>query len=178
MIDATKDQLRAFYKAKRKEISKERRHAAEEALFEMLWPKLSVYRKVLSFCSIHGEIDLGKLNAALAAEGRLLLPRVEKEEIVAYQVSDLNHLVKGLHGNKEPDPEKDHKVTHLECILVPGIGFDGFHHRLGYGKGHFDRFLQRHPKCPTYGIGFEEQRIKDPLPIESHDIALSHVFFF
>jgi 5-formyltetrahydrofolate cyclo-ligase len=178
MTDITKEELRAFYKTKRKEISKERRQAAEKALFDTLWPKLSVYRKVMSFCSIHGEIDLSSLNEALASEGRLLLPRIENDQIEAYQVSDLNHLVKGPHGNKEPNPEKDHKVTHLECILVPGIGFDGFHHRLGYGKGHFDRFLKRHPHCPTYGIGFEEQRIKDPLPVESHDIALTHVLFF
>ena len=178
MTEQTKDALRAFYKHKRENLSKERREAAEKALFEMLWPKLVVYKRVLSFYSMRGEINLTNLNKALALEGRLLLPRVEGDQLEAYEVKDLTRLIKGAHGVKEPDPAKERKITHLECILVPGIAFDEFHHRLGYGKGHFDRFLKRHPQCPTYGVAFEEQRIKDPIPRESHDVALSHVFFF
>ncbi|MBP9841750.1 MAG: hypothetical protein KBC64_04925 [Simkaniaceae bacterium] len=152
MMGPTKGDLRAFYRRKRDEISKERRREAEDALMELLWPKLIVYPKVLSFAPMLGEIDLSRLNEALAAEGRVLFPYLEK-------------------GEMKVDGE-------FNCILVPGIGFDPFHHRLGYGKGHFDRFLKHYPKCPTYGIAFREQRIEDPLPIESHDVALTHVFFF
>ncbi|NGX53348.1 MAG: hypothetical protein K1000chlam4_00057 [Chlamydiae bacterium] len=51
------------------------------------------------------------------------------------------------------------------------------YHRIGYGKGFYDRLLQSLPLCPTYGIGFTEQLI-DRLPISDQDIALSELFLF
>ena len=80
---------------------------------------------------------------------------------------------------KEPLPEKCKVVPldQIDCILVPGLGFDKQRHRIGYGLGHFDRFLSK-LSCPFLGIGFKEQLVNDPLPVEEHDISLTEVFLF
>ena len=54
-------------------------------------------------------------------------------------------------------------------VVVPGIAFDRSGHRLGHGRGYFDRFLSTLPdKVPTIGLCFDFQRVA-ALPHEPHD---------
>jgi len=170
-------------KVSRAALSAERRAEAKEALTATLVPKLAIYRSILSFHSLKEEIDTSSINAILAAQGRLLLPKVEKDSLHVYRVWDLSaQLVQGYQLLWEPDPSQCEMVAidEIECILLPGLGFDTMHHRIGYGKGHYDRFLARfHTALPiTIGIGFKEQLFDSSLPKELHDRPLDQVVLF
>lgn len=59
----------------------------------------------------------------------------------------------------------------IQLIFMPLLAYDLKGHRLGYGKGFYDRFLSRFPKEGVKaGLSFfpPEKRI----PVEPHDIAL------
>jgi 5-formyltetrahydrofolate cyclo-ligase len=71
------------------------------------------------------------------------------------------------------EPPSTSLLVFPEVLLVPLLAFDKKGHRLGYGQGHFDRFLQNH-KAMTIGIGFKEQEI-DKIPHQSHDFALDMI---
>jgi 5-formyltetrahydrofolate cyclo-ligase len=58
-------------------------------------------------------------------------------------------------------------------LLVPLLAFDRQGHRLGYGQGHFDRFLHQH-KVITIGIGFKGQEV-DKVPYQIHDFSLDYI---
>ncbi len=59
-------------------------------------------------------------------------------------------------------------------ILVPLIAYDDTKHRIGYGKGYYDRTLKHFPNSYKIGIAFEEQ--KTALFVhEPWDIALDAV---
>lgn len=65
--------------------------------------------------------------------------------------------------------------TDIDMVLVPLLAFDGQGHRVGYGKGYYDRFLANcRPNCLTVGLSLFEpvERIAD---ITETDIPLSHV---
>lgn len=63
----------------------------------------------------------------------------------------------------------------LDVAIVPGLAFTPDGARLGQGGGHFDRFLPRlRPDCVTIGVGYAEQLVDD-LPVEAHDVTLTHV---
>lgn len=175
-----KEKLRIFLKEKRKKISEKRRIEAEEKILEELYPQLVDYPYILSFASFRDEINLWPLNTLLCQEKRLLLPRVENLNLNLYHIKDLKTLIQSEVGILEPDPKKcsvfDKKK--LPCALIPGLGFDKFNHRLGYGRGHFDRLLAEITECVTIGIGFREQFISDDLPIESHDKKLDQRMLF
>src|SRR3990167_8178046 len=171
-----KDSLRIQLREKRSQISKCRREEAQQAIYEKIVMKIEGFVNILSFVSKEDEINTYPLNSFLAKDKRLLLPRVEGNELCPYRVHDIPS---DLELNKkwnvhEPIPSRCKKVSPfiIDCILVPGLGFDRINHRLGYGKGHFDRFLSK-MHCLTYGIGFKEQFLKDLLPIEPHDIFLT-----
>ncbi|MCB1108869.1 MAG: 5-formyltetrahydrofolate cyclo-ligase [Chlamydiia bacterium] len=175
-----KPYLRKIYKLRRMEISKDRRLEAKKSLLETLVPLLSPFKKILSFASTQYEIDLWPLNALLAKDQRLCLPRLENHQINPYYVPEIDgHLLQSPYHVLEPDPKLCSPIakSNLDCILVPGLCFDQNNHRLGYGLGHFDRFLKDVLTTPIFGIGFKEQFIPK-LPSEPHDMTLTNLYLF
>jgi 5-formyltetrahydrofolate cyclo-ligase len=53
-------------------------------------------------------------------------------------------------------------------VLVPGLGFDDRGHRVGYGKGYYDRFLARADAGVTAGVTYE-QCLVPRMPDQPHD---------
>jgi len=177
-----KEDVRSGLLQMRLKISEERRREARRGVVARLYSDLCAFPKILSFASKEQEIDLWSLNSMLAKEGRLLLPRlVDAIHMSAFMVRDLalDLVMHPKWGFLEPNPDRCPAVTseHIGCVLVPGVGFDAYHQRLGYGKGFYDRFLAK-LHCPFYGIGFYEQYLSSPIPAQPHDIPLSKIYFF
>jgi len=59
----------------------------------------------------------------------------------------------------------------LDLALVPGVAFDLNGHRLGRGKGYYDRLLAM-LTGPACGVAFDQQ-IVSQVPNEPHDVRLS-----
>lgn len=60
----------------------------------------------------------------------------------------------------------------LDAVLVPGLAFDPWGHRLGYGQGFYDRFLARLPP-QTLTIGLvAEALIVSELPHDPWDVPV------
>lgn len=134
---------------------------------------------MLSFASFGSEIDTFLLNSWLADENALLLPRVEGANLQIYEVKDLKRdLLPSALGPLEPDPNRSFLIdlATIDVVLVPALVFDAAFHRLGYGKGYYDRLL-KNLSCPSIGIGFEEQKIENLSP-EPWDVPLHAVAYF
>ena len=59
-------------------------------------------------------------------------------------------------------------IHDIDLILVPALCFDEKGHRLGYGKGYYDRLLKSHPGIFTVGVCFDECYLTG-LPVEPWD---------
>ena len=55
-------------------------------------------------------------------------------------------------------------------MLIPGVAFDPACHRVGYGQGFYDRYLEAHVQHPTVALAFDFQ-IKEAVPFEETDIC-------
>lgn len=53
-------------------------------------------------------------------------------------------------------------------MILPGVAFDEKKHRVGYGGGFYDRYLEKHPTLTKIAFAFEFQ-IFDSVPSESFD---------
>lgn len=61
-----------------------------------------------------------------------------------------------------------------ECtVIVPVVGFDSRCHRLGYGRGYYDRFLGA-ATAVSIGLAYECQKLTS-VHEEEHDVALTSV---
>ena len=135
---------------------------------------------MLSFGSNEEEIDLWPLNHQLASENRLVLLHLSKMVLTPFKVSSITQLQKNeVYPFLEPNPRlcKCAELDALSVALIPGVVFDQENQRYGYGKGFYDRLLPR-LTCPTWGVGFEEQRSPLPLEVEAHDIPVTRLFLF
>lgn len=86
-------------------------------------------------------------------------------------VDSLDDLLIGAYSIREPkkDAEKAYFTKKSICI-VPALAFDFHGHRLGYGKGFYDRFLNKFNGL-SVGITYAELKCSN-LPHESTDIPV------
>ena len=63
--------------------------------------------------------------------------------------------------------------SNIDLIIVPGVSFDNFFNRLGFGMGYYDKYLS---KSNIYKIGlcFSEQMVSS-LPTQKHDIKMDMI---
>lgn len=59
--------------------------------------------------------------------------------------------------------------------LVPGLCFDGQGHRLGYGKGYYDRYFSAHECGSLMGVCYS-RLLLDEIPSEEHDLLMDRVW--
>ena len=62
----------------------------------------------------------------------------------------------------------------IDLFLIPGVAFDRSLHRLGRGKGYYDRLLQN-TTAKKAGLCFDFQLL-DTVPANAHDIAMDALF--
>ena len=78
-------------------------------------------------------------------------------------------LEKGYFGI--PEPAHGEIVQWEDAMMImPGVAFDPQNHRVGYGGGFYDRFLEKHPMIKRVAVAFEFQ-ILPSVPTEPTDIS-------
>lgn len=173
----TKQEMREYARNVRKAIPLQRRMEAREGFLSQLH-SFDAYPFILSYESFDDEFDTHQINAHLEKEKRLLLPKAEKNGTMRiFHVTDrAQQLKKGTFGIMEPDPSlcEEFPISTIFLVLVPALAFDSRNHRLGYGKGYYDRFLPLvSPSTPLIGIGYKEQLLNNLFPINSNDVLLT-----
>ena len=171
-----KEELRGHFLKIRKAINKQRREEAREMIWPLIESRLEKYKAVLSYIPLKDEVDMSLVNEQLALRRALILSRIEFHEIRLYSIEDPKiSLIKGAHGFLEPDPDVHLFTEHCEVALIPGVAFDSQNNRIGFGFGHFDRFLQANPTIFKIGIGFREQLSSKIFPMTEHDVPMDEL---
>jgi 5-formyltetrahydrofolate cyclo-ligase len=129
---------------------------------------------VAGYVAINEEIDPSFLMRKIErAGGELCLPRVEASGELSWRSwSPGEPLERRAFGLSEP-PD-DAPVARPTLILTPLLAFDASGNRLGYGKGHYDRALEKlrkHGRAFAFALAYPAQQI-DRVPPEPHDQAL------
>ncbi len=116
------------------------------------------------------------IRKALAAEKKILVPIIKKDdpELIFSEIPSLYELSPGPFGIMEPNPSKrkPRDVSRADMVVVPGIVWDVYGHRIGWGRGYYDRVLKKLWKeTPSIGLAFDLQLI-DEIPREQFDLPV------
>lgn len=102
-------------------------------------------------------------------------PKVVDSGMDFYKAGDLDDLKDGKFGIKEPFLETGKAdVYEFDMILMPGLGFDRFGNRLGYGGGFYDKKLCGVQREKLFGLAYDFQ-VLDFLPHERHDVQMGFI---
>jgi len=128
------------------------------------------------YSPINNEVQTALLfDAAGAVRKRVCYPRTHSESLEFVEVAELQALKAGRFGVAEPQTGVPLPVTEIDLLVVPGVAFDRTGHRLGYGKGFYDRELERVTNTTiSVGLCFGFQ-LCARLPREAHDQPVQFV---
>ena len=75
------------------------------------------------------------------------------------------------------EPAKS-KAKVPDLMLIPLLAFDKNKHRLGYGKGFYDRYLnkylKKHKDILTVGVAFSFQK-HHKIPVNQNDVKVDFI---
>jgi len=76
------------------------------------------------------------------------------------------------------EPVRKKTTISPDLFVVPLVAYDRYHNRLGYGKGYYDRFLEKYLKKKrnilTIGLAFSFQKYKK-IPTSNLDVKLNYI---
>ena len=82
-------------------------------------------------------------------------------------------LATSSYGIAVPIGERFIDYTLIDLAVIPGVAFDAAGHRLGRGKGYYDKLLP-HIHATKIGICFSFQFVEE-VPAEAFDIPMNAV---
>jgi 5-formyltetrahydrofolate cyclo-ligase len=174
-----KDDFRRGALAQRDALSVEARADAAAAIAQAALPvELPPGVIVAGYAPINSELDPFPLMRALADRGATLaLPVViARDHALIFRVWEADEgLVRGPFGIFQPSSDADE--VEPDIVLVPLAAFDRAGHRIGYGRGYYDRTLENlraKKKMSVIGVAFAVQEI-ETVPRLPHDEQLDCV---
>jgi 5-formyltetrahydrofolate cyclo-ligase len=129
-----------------------------------------VAHMVLLFYSFGSEVATRGIARHILAKGkRLLFPYLTPRGMEAAEVRPGDPLVQSGYGPREPSRRHPLDPDEVDLVVTPGLAFDRRGFRLGYGGGHYDRYLSRlRPETIRIGLAYGDQLI-DHVPDEPSD---------
>lgn len=147
-------------------------------LCSRLEPQLQSAHTILFFASLPDEPDVWPLLEKLLPTKKICaLPAFDsaRQLYSARRVQNLTtDLSAGKFGVREPSAAcAEIPLEKFDLVLVPAVAFDWHGHRLGRGRGFYDRLLAkvRGIKC---GVAMDAQMVKE-IPAESHDVRMDFI---
>lgn len=147
-IRQVKNDLRGSIKAMRRGLSRDRKQEMDSAIAASFLRSTSYTRSdvILTYVSTAIEVDTAFIIQTALRDGKkVACPRCVDgtRQMEFYYIRSMEELSPGYFGVLEPaaDHTRLYRGAQRPVCIVPGLAFDHWGYRLGYGKGYYDRFL-------------------------------------
>ena len=193
----TKNEIRRHNKELRNGLPEELMYEYNKRIRERLFALDEFIRcnMLFTYISFGKEVDTHEIiNKAFQMNKQVFVPRVEYNECHAsqdtlmlkemnfYQIRSLDNLVRSDFGILEPDRNNHHKYIsslsdkNRKLMLLPGLAFDIKGNRIGYGAGHYDRYLSKfsHNEWEKIALAYNFQ-ITDKLTVGIYDVPADYI---
>lgn len=174
-----KKALRAMIREKKRAMTQAQIEEKSAELGELLH-KSALYREaktIYGYLPYNQEVRTVPMLARALAEGKqVAVPKVYGDTMKFICITDLSQTAAGYAGIPEPIADGPVADDPTALVLMPGLAFDSEGHRIGYGGGFYDRFLEEEPGHPTLALCYDFQLLPH-LETESHDIPVDCVLW-
>ena len=204
MQSVVKEDLRREIRRLKQQYTPALLEELSESIIARLRPHLVDARVIMAYYSLPDEVNTHQLLDDLVAEGKtVLLPKVLDATTMELRLYTGPHdLAPGPFGIMEPSGSQyspssfllppSSKTSSIDVALIPGVAFDALGHRLGRGRGYYDRFLSTMGTVPSVssaanyrgtvpsvrplliGLCFDFQKVPS-VPVDPTDISVDQV---
>lgn len=131
---------------------------------------------VMLYWPLPDEVDSRPFIQRLHDAGvHVVLPIIEGDDIRLRLYAGKEAMQPGAFGILEPQGPNFTDTEAISRIYIPGLAFTSEGHRLGRGRGYYDRFLSSLPHTPQLIGVCAPGHLVPSLPTEAHDIRMNRV---
>lgn len=173
-----KNALRKMVRMRLAALSSQEKKLRSAVIVEQIKEHLAVSaaRVVALYSPLGSEPQIWQLVEELSKVMLVALPRVEGGLMNFYCYTP-GTMCAGALGVMEPQGEDVLCPHEIDVMVVPGVVFTVDGHRMGRGKGYYDRYLSQEGfRGLKLGVCYAEQLV-DGLPLEPHDVKMDHVIY-
>ena len=132
---------------------------------------------VALYVATHAEVPTGEIIREILGTGKtLLLPSVTDHGLSFRQISSEEDLCEGRFRIPEPGPNCiSRDPAEIDLFVIPGVAFDHYGRRLGYGKGYYNRTIHLlEGTGRLFGFCYDFQLVSE-IAGEPHDVIMDRV---
>ncbi len=174
----SKQELRQLIRQRKRQFSQQKLEELSLDITARLLAheRVKAAKTILLYYSLDDEVNTHALIDTLYGQGKtLMLPEVKDDNSMVLRIYQGTTSMRcGAFGILESTGELFDDYEDIDIAVIPGMAFDANGHRLGRGKGYYDRFLILLPHCYKIGMCFDFQRV-DYVPTESTDISVDEI---
>lgn len=147
-------------------------------IYRNLVPFLTHCSTVGIYASMKSEVRTNIIHNYLNSMGiNILYPAIRiygrHKTMVFTKINDPKHLNFFKHGFPQPRKFQTWPRDSIDMLLIPGIVFDHYGNRIGYGSGHYDKYLSKF-SGNNIGICYDFQ-LTDAVPTDTHDRKMDKI---
>lgn len=139
-----KNQIRSEIRKKKRQLSEKEIQDYSAMIANKLYALESFQKTECMYCyvSYNQEVDTKKIiSYSLSLGKRVAVPKVIGKQMLFFFITDLKELSVGYQGILEPISKITADGTN-GIMIMPGLAFDMNFHRIGYGGGFYDKYLE------------------------------------
>jgi 5-formyltetrahydrofolate cyclo-ligase len=158
------------------DVKQPKDEAIKKRLMEL--PEYKSAKTILFYVSVRGEVrTYDMISESLTKGKKILVPLadVKNKKLLLSELDNLNDLSPGSFGIPEPKHLHQMDIKSVDLVIVPGIAFDKYGNRVGYGTGFYDRFLKKISKgVPVIALGYDFQLVHE-IPSNKMDVKVHKI---
>jgi 5-formyltetrahydrofolate cyclo-ligase len=130
---------------------------------------------IFIYISYATEVHTHHLIKSLLAAGKILaVPKIVNSEYMqAETFSSWEDLVPGELGILTPANAEPYNKP-FDVAIIPGLGFSLSGHRMGFGKGYYDKWFAKNEVGHRIALAYEAQLV-DNIPVEDTDVPMEKI---
>ena len=171
-----KEELRKKYINLRKSINNKEEKSKIIASKLLSFDVLKNANVVAIYVSMEEEVSTHEIiNYFLSMSKIVCVPLIKMDGSMKFiRIDSMKNLKENKFGILEPENDSV-VIKNIDIIIMPGVCFDRYGNRIGFGKGYYDRYLKDNEKIIKIALAFSEQVIKDKIFSENHDIKYDYL---
>lgn len=174
-----KRDIRRYILDKRNKISNiEKEKLDNEIIYKFInSDEYNESKVIFSYIGFGSEIDTEIIIKDALNKGKTVcVPKVKGKDMLLIKINSLNNLIRSNYGILEPsENESNMNIKDLDLIIMPGVAFDKFKNRIGYGGGYYDRLLcSSNVNINKVVLAYDFQ-VLEHISTEEHDIKVDKI---
>ncbi|HOT21090.1 MAG TPA: 5-formyltetrahydrofolate cyclo-ligase [Sedimentibacter sp.] len=176
----SKSQLRKRVLNVRNNMSKEDVKKNSNAIMDKI-TSLDIYKQskvVFIYMDFKNEVITSNLiKRMLCEKKRVVIPYTDSINtvLIPSEITKESDLKQNSFGYFEPKSILPVNIEEIDLVIVPGVVFDKNLNRIGFGKGYYDKILNRlKPSAKKVALAHDFQVLED-IPAEEHDVKMDMI---